>query len=270
VARKSQFERLVNDLINSSWWLSPVVGAVFYVGLKYGAPHILGNKPIFAGILIVTQKMAPYSFLFFCVVGLIAFLNAKRKAGLVDRHAGEASFSGLSWKEFEELVGEVYRRKGYRVTENYTAGPDGGVDLRIRKDGERIIVQCKRWNRWKVGVKVIRELYGIMAAEEIEKGIVVISSEFTDEARRFAQANGIELVDGNRLSRFIRELKRDSELIPVDPVELFPREKKGPNEPKCPNCGGEMVLRTAKSGKYAGKQFYGCRNYPKCKGIVQA
>ncbi len=33
----------------------------------------------------------------------------------------------------------------------------------------------------------------------------------------------------------------------------------------CPKCGGKLVLRTAKNGPNAGKQFYGCSNYPKCK-----
>jgi ssDNA-binding Zn-finger/Zn-ribbon topoisomerase 1 len=36
----------------------------------------------------------------------------------------------------------------------------------------------------------------------------------------------------------------------------------------CPKCGGPMVLRTATRGTNAGKQFYGCKNYPKCKEIV--
>ena len=35
--------------------------------------------------------------------------------------------------------------------------------------------------------------------------------------------------------------------------------------PRCPYCGGEMVIRTRKSD---GKSFYGCRSYPKCRGIV--
>ena len=35
----------------------------------------------------------------------------------------------------------------------------------------------------------------------------------------------------------------------------------------CPWCGGELVLRTAKQGKNAGHQFYGCSNYPRCKFI---
>lgn len=35
--------------------------------------------------------------------------------------------------------------------------------------------------------------------------------------------------------------------------------------PKCPRCGAEMVIRTARRGKNKGNQFYGCSNYPRCK-----
>lgn len=33
----------------------------------------------------------------------------------------------------------------------------------------------------------------------------------------------------------------------------------------CPNCGGQLVLRQAKKGAAAGRAFYGCSNFPKCK-----
>lgn len=36
---------------------------------------------------------------------------------------------------------------------------------------------------------------------------------------------------------------------------------------KCPKCNGDLILRTATRGANAGKQFYGCSNYPKCKYI---
>ncbi len=39
--------------------------------------------------------------------------------------------------------------------------------------------------------------------------------------------------------------------------------------PPCPLCGKPTVLRTAKIGKSAGSQFWGCSDYPKCKGIVK-
>lgn len=38
--------------------------------------------------------------------------------------------------------------------------------------------------------------------------------------------------------------------------------------PRCPKCGSEMILRTAKSGSNLGKKFWGCSNYPNCRGMV--
>jgi hypothetical protein len=38
--------------------------------------------------------------------------------------------------------------------------------------------------------------------------------------------------------------------------------------PKCPKCGSPMVLRTAKTGANQGGKFWGCPNYPRCRGIV--
>lgn len=40
--------------------------------------------------------------------------------------------------------------------------------------------------------------------------------------------------------------------------------------PDCPDCGGEMVLRTARRGRNAGGQFWGCSQYPRCKGTRDA
>ncbi|MCH8493433.1 MAG: NERD domain-containing protein [Idiomarina sp.] len=39
-------------------------------------------------------------------------------------------------------------------------------------------------------------------------------------------------------------------------------------ERKCPKCGSSLVLRKAKRGANAGKEFWGCSGYPKCR-LVQ-
>jgi hypothetical protein len=39
--------------------------------------------------------------------------------------------------------------------------------------------------------------------------------------------------------------------------------------PTCPKCHTPFVLRSAKSGKHAGKPFYGCTNYPKCRETLE-
>jgi len=39
-------------------------------------------------------------------------------------------------------------------------------------------------------------------------------------------------------------------------------------EPFCPKCGSKMIIRTARKGKYSGKNFWGCSKYPNCNGIL--
>jgi four helix bundle suffix protein len=48
---------------------------------------------------------------------------------------------------------------------------------------------------------------------------------------------------------------------PSNPTDLQP--------PNCPACGSLMALRTAKSGKTPGSQFWGCTKYPDCKGTAK-
>jgi hypothetical protein len=38
--------------------------------------------------------------------------------------------------------------------------------------------------------------------------------------------------------------------------------------PACPRCGGEMIERTATRGQFVGKPFWGCRKYPRCRGVA--
>jgi hypothetical protein len=41
------------------------------------------------------------------------------------------------------------------------------------------------------------------------------------------------------------------------------------SSPRCPKCGSEMVLRTAKRGDNQGGRFWGCSKYPECRGILE-
>jgi len=37
----------------------------------------------------------------------------------------------------------------------------------------------------------------------------------------------------------------------------------------CPKCGNTMILRTVKKGVNAGNQFWGCSQFPKCRGTLK-
>ncbi len=40
------------------------------------------------------------------------------------------------------------------------------------------------------------------------------------------------------------------------------------SEPRCPKCKGAMVMRTVKSGQDAGREFWGCKMFPRCRGSI--
>ena len=93
--------------------------------------------------------------------------------------------SGRAAQEF--AVGEAFRLQGYQVTENHAGGTDGGIDLILRKGNEKFLVQCKQWKAFTVAVTIVRELYGVMAAERAVGGFVVTSGQFTKDAEAFAK-----------------------------------------------------------------------------------
>ena len=64
---------------------------------------------------------------------------------------------------------------------------------RLRKNGALHLIQCKQWRSAKVGVRVVRELYGVMSAEQAFSGSVISSGVFTQEAKNFAAGKQIDL-----------------------------------------------------------------------------
>jgi restriction system protein len=215
---------------------------------------------------MVGQYLVP----FVCLVGAgVSAWRRRSRVGLLDgvsaRRAGNG-VADMSWQDFERLVGKAFRRQDFRVVERGGNGVDGGVDLVLRKDAERFLVQCKHWRAYTVGVQPVRELYGVMASNNASGGFFVTSGTFTDEAIRFAHGLNLELIDGVRLRRLIAEVSTRTPTGPVDrpPAQSLPQEAHGSVE--CPVCRGAMVRRTAKRGPSAGRAFWGCGGYPACRG----
>lgn len=165
----------------------------------------------------------------------------------------------VEWKRFEDLCCVFYREKGIRA-ETTRLGADGGIDIRLFQDEdspERMtaVVQCKAWNQ-QVGVKEIRELRGVMAHEKVEKAFFMAPQGFTVEARAFAEANRITLLDGRLFLAMIQRLPADANQRLLD----FATEGAW-TMPTCPSCGTKMVAKDSKRGR-----FWACPSFPRCRG----
>lgn len=257
------------------WWVGVVIAIVTYAVLhRFAVAEVVTNVALgqmgqmVVGILVKAlatwgQYLVPLLLLAGAVTSAIGRCKRRGLVAEVAASADGAALRSMSWRDFELLVGESFRLLGYTVTETGGGGPDGGIDLKLTRDTETFLVQCKQWKAYKVSVNVVRELYGVMAAQGVAGGFVVTSGVFTADARSFVQGRNIELIDGPALKKMIDAVKQSKKRwVASTPVT----EPIAAVEPVCPRCGGAMVKRVAKQGANAGKAFWGCTSYPQCRG----
>jgi restriction system protein len=257
VVRKNS--SILNELVRFPWWVSAGLAGVVYGVSIFVLPEFTLSSPVLKNLPSGLARVGPFVSLLLLFVAAASAFFQFRKGKLLEQQTGLDSVGELSWRQFESLVSEAFRRKGFLVLDNIEDGPDGGVDLRLRKNGQVVFVQCKHWKARIVGVKVVRELFGVMAAKNVKHGIVVTYGEFTSEASDFAKANSVELIDGPKLTQMIASVQQSGNMQAQPEVVRA-----------CPKCGSEMVLRVAKKGPHSGKRFWGCSKFPDCRGVVSA
>lgn len=203
MARQSELEMLFADLARLPWWVSVVLAIVVYVAVAEVLPRTMGDSTLLGPFVDIVSKFAALIAALFLIPAGASALRSIRSRRMLAANRSIDQRRDLSWQEFEELMEAYYEREGYDVVREGGNGPDGGVDLRLRRGGETVLVQCKQWRTRRVGPKVVRELLGVVSAEQADAGVVVTEGSFTAEAERFARDVPIELVDGDKLQTMI-------------------------------------------------------------------
>lgn len=288
----------IETLLTYPWWLSAVFCICIFSTFRWLVPAILGQNPILKGIAFAVQPLSwilavPFAFAsFIALLGQFGKPRSEVKSSIQSRLHGKESeldrfFSesarsskkatpdvpekptewslevlrSIEWKRFEELCAEIYKLRGFR-TEMQFCGADGGIDIRLfddRSPSPIAIVQCKAWNTSQVGVRLIRELLGIMVHNKIERGIFITTNDYTQEAINFASQNPITLISGATMIEDISHMPVDAR------KKLLQFATEGDyTTPTCPSCGIKMVRRSGPRG-----EFWGCKNYPGCKYVAK-
>lgn len=236
-----------------AWWLSQH-GGVLAQGIAQQSDGLLA--PLAWIVLLVCW-----------IAALSSFLGARHRRRLLDTRTTLESLAAGGWRQFELLVGEAFRRQGYSVEETGLGGADGGIDLILRKDGRRTLVQCKQWKRQQVGVSVVREMYGLLAHHQAHAVKIVCIGGYTKDAARFAQDKPIELIGGERLLEMIQAVQRGgvagaSLNSRIEPALVSAIDAVAPMR-TCRQCGSVLIQRT---NRRTGEAFMGCRQFPRCRG----
>ena len=184
--------------------------------------------------------------------------TGRQPPAAIPDHWSRDVFELSEWRRFEAVVEARFAQAGF-ATRSQPHGSDGGVDIWLYStnhgDGDApvSIVQCKQWMRWKVGVKEVRALRGVMAQHAIARGQFVTTSDFTSDAREFAAGNGIGLHDPDGLLGLIATRTAAQQAALLDGA--FDGDWW---RPTCASCGIKLVERTAQE---SGRPFWGCETF---------
>ena len=268
--RKSELESWIEVLAKLPWQvcaaLAPIAWFGFHLLSEVEPPPASGVKDLSGAVIasaasavgMIGQYLVPAVLL---IAAVVSWVSRRRRAKLLadqEHRVDSNALLGLSWRDFEALAAAHFERDGFAVSMT-ASGADGGVDVVAKKEGETYLVQCKQWRATQVGVAVVRELFGAMAAQGAAGAYVVSAGPFTRAAREFAEGRNIELLDA-------RLLVANRGALP----KREPIAHAGHAAPRCPRCQSAMVERTAKRGPNAGSKFLGCSRFPDCRGTASA
>lgn len=126
-------------------------------------------------------------------------------------------FYQLHPRNFEDVIAEIWKNMGYSVKLT-PASRDGGVDIYAVETKKKEIIlytiECKKYKKSSpVGVKIVREIYGVSRFEAIRKniktvGVIVTTSSYTKDACDFQRVvkSQLHLKDYNDLIKWLNDL----------------------------------------------------------------
>ena len=170
----------------------------------------------------------------------------------------------LKAEDFELLVALIYQRQGYRVSLPAGLGGGRGGDFLLLRKAEKLLVQCKKLGTdHKVPVDRVRELHEAVITAGATKGLYVASCGFTWDARNFAKAKGVTLINARTLDALLTEAreKPDEDLLAVAQWAPKLMSKVTLTPSLCPTCEADMDRLNVSNGS-----VWVCSQRPECRG----
>ncbi len=181
MAKNSIFAKL----LRSPWWVSMAIALTIALTGRYFLPE----KYVFFALSFSLP---------FVIIGLITgwrewqLPGKSRVASTIDK------VSAMSFREFQSVLEQAFKKDGYTVTRL-----QGAADFKLVKAGRVSVVSCKRWKAASHGLEPLRELQAAREKHEAHEAIYVAVGEMTENALGFGATQKIRLMTGLELSQLL-------------------------------------------------------------------
>lgn len=206
------------------------------------------------GSYLLTENLQITIFMIILAIALIVvitILQSQREKEKL-RKSGILDIDQMDGFQFEYYLEQLFKSQNYKTEVTASRG-DYGADLVLQKNGQKIVVQAKRYSK-PVGIKAIQEVAAAKSYYNANESWVVCNNSFTKQAINMAKSTDVKLIDREKLIEMILQMNPNAGVMANQTLNTVQAEKI-----RCNSCGGTMSV---KKGKYG--RFYGCDNYPKC------
>jgi len=164
------------------------------------------DENIIINPLLQTEKVSPKQIINVVEVVTVELINYLKKH--------PKALYEIKPRQFEELIAEILASYGWNI-QLTSATKDGGYDIfAISKDiltGVKTswIIECKKYSSEnKVGVDIVRALYGVKSNLKVANALIATTSYFTKGANDFkASRYDIELKDYESILEWINQYR---------------------------------------------------------------
>lgn len=173
----------------------------------------------------------------------------------------------LNDEEFDKLIVMIFKQRGYSFLDKID---EPTVDSVLQLDGKTTFVQYTHWREHHVDASTVEDFYSVMDRESVTNGFIITTGIFTEEALEIISGKSLMLINGVDLSLMINALTSSEESDVEEFMNESDKEEMPELEPLCPICSQKMIKRTARKGKNAGNTFWGCSQFPNCRGVTSS
>lgn len=177
-------------LLRSPWWMSAGVAVLLSAGG-------------FAALPLEYAAMGVFAAVPFAVIAIMAAYKQLRAPSETRVQAVAEATAVMSWADFANTVEAGFKRDGCEVERLQTPG----ADFALSKDGHVAIVNAKRWKAARVGVEPLRELQAVREKRGAREAIYIALGDVSDNAWKYAKAQGVSLMTAPELAKLLRDLK---------------------------------------------------------------